>query len=147
MSKQLFELMREREVATSNVLPTKKEIESSSKLFAKELIDSGEMDKHELFAQAERATQAITTIRDEIKQSLPAEKCSFYGIELVPVNGRQMIQYQEDEKYCELLKALKDREELLKTALKTDSEFYDSYGVLVPKVSVKYASDSLQVKY
>lgn len=147
MSKDLFLMMREQEIATSNFLPSKKEIELSSKSFAKKLIESGEHDKMELFAQAERISLAVGTIRDEIKACLPKEKQSAYGIEINPVNGSQMIQYSEDPIYADLKKQLKDREELLKVALKTDNTFYDSEGIEVPKVSVKYAADFLQVKY
>ena len=147
MSKQLFELMQMQEIATSNFLPTKKEIEVSSKQFAKNLIDSGEVDKLEIFAQAERLTQAITNVRDEIKATLPREKQTAFGIEINPVNGRQMIQYNEDLVWSELKEKLSNREELLKVALKTTETFYDSEGVEVPKVSVKYSADLLTVKY
>lgn len=147
MSKDLFLMMREQEIATSNFLPTKKEIEINSKKFAIDLIEGGEIDKMEAFSQAERIALAVTTIRDEIKTSLPREKNSAFGIEVNPVNGRQMIQFTEDPIYSDLQKQMKDREELLKVALKTDAPFYDSEGIEVPKVSVKYASDSLQVKY
>lgn len=147
MSKNLYELMQMQEIATSNFLPSKKELELSSKTFAKNLIDAGEIDKFEAFAQAERLTTAISNVRDELKASLPREKQIAFGIEINPVNGRQMIQFLEDPIYAELQKQLKDREELLKVALKTDTAFYDSEGIEVPKVSVKYASDSLKVKY
>lgn len=140
-------MMREEEVVTSNFLPTKKELEISSKKFAKDIIDSGEIDAYEAFAQAERMCLAVTTVRDEIKSALPREKNIAFGIELNPVNGRQMIQFSEDPIYSDILKELKEREELLKLALKTDKPFYDSEGIEVPKVSVKYAADSLQVKY
>lgn len=147
MSKNLFELMAQESVATANFLPNKKEIEFTSKEFAKKLIDSGELDKHEAFAQAERLALATASVRDEFKASLPREKYVGFGIEINPVNGRAMIQFAEDPIYAELQKQLKDREELLKVALKTDAPFYDSEGIEVPKVSVKYASDSLTVKY
>ena len=147
MSKNLYELMQMQEIATSNFLPSKKELELSSKTFAKNLIDAGEIDKVEAFAQAERLTTAISNVRDELKASLPREKQIAYGIEINPVNGRQMIQFAEDEVYASLQKQLKDREELLKVALKTETPFYDNEGCEVPKVSVKYASDSLAVKY
>ena len=147
MSKNLFELMAQQSVATSNFLPNKKEIEFSSKEFAKKLIDSGELDKQEAFAQAERLTLAITNVRDELKKSLPREKQTFYGIEVTPVSGRQMIQYNEDLVWSELKEKLSQREELLKVALKTNEPFYDSEGCEVPKVSVKYSADSLTVKY
>jgi hypothetical protein len=145
MSKGLFELMQMQEIGTNNFLPNKKEIELSSKKFAKNLIDSGEIDKVEAFAQAERLTTAISNVRDELKASLPREKQIAYGIEINPVNGRQMIQFAEDEIWQKLNADLKAREELLKLALKQD--VIDAYGNDVPKVSVKYASDSLAVKY
>ena len=147
MSKHLFELMAQQSIATSNFLPNKKEIEFSSKQLAKNLIDSGEVDKLEVFAQAERLTLAITSVRDEIKSSLPREKQTAFGIEINPVNGRQMIQYNEDLVWSELKEKLSNREELLKVALKTTETFYDSEGVEVPKVSVKYSADSLTIKY
>lgn len=145
MSKDLFLMMREQEIATS--FPTKKELEFSSKTFAKNLIDAGDVDKFEMFAQAERLSTAITSVRDELKASLPREKYVAFGIEITPANGRKMPQFAEDEVYYELQRKLKQREELLKVALTSDEIIFDSDGVEVPKVSVKYASDSLQVRY
>ena len=78
---------------------------------------------------------------------MPKEKHIAFGIEITPVSGRTMIQYQEDEVWQELKNKLQQREELLKVALKSDETIYDSDGVEVPKVNVKYASDSLQIKY
>jgi hypothetical protein len=147
MSKQLFELMAEQEIQTSNFLPTKKEIENNGRLFAKQILSHGEIDKYELFSQAERLATATANIRDEIKSHLPKEKHSFFGIEISPVNGRTMIQFQEDHIWSELKEKMQQREELLKVALKSDESIYDSEGIEVLKVSVKYASDSLQVKY
>ena len=146
-TKDLFLMMAEQEVSSSNYFLNKKEIEFSSKEFAKKLIDSGELDKHEAFAQAERLALAITNVRDEFKASLPREKYVGFGIEINPVNGRQMIQYNEDLVWSELKEKLQQREELLKVALKTTEPFYDSEGCEVPKVSVKYSADSLTVKY
>lgn len=145
MSKDLFLMIREAEVATSNFLPSKKELELTSKNFATKLLESGEIDKFEAFAQAERLTTSISNVRDVLKASLPREKQSAFGIEINPVNGRQIIQFAEDPIWQQLNKDLKDREELLKLALKQD--VLDNYGNEVPKVSVKYASDSLTVKY
>ena len=147
MSKNLYELMQMQEIATSNFLPSKKELELSSKTFAKNLIDAGEINKMEAFAQAERLTTAISNVRDELKESLPREKQIAFGIEINPVNGRQMIQFSEDEIWVQLNADLKEREELLKVALKSDKTIYDNEGVNVPKVSVKYSADSLTIKY
>ena len=145
MSKQLFELMQQQQIAEA--FPTKKQVQSNAQQFANDLIESGEQDKLEMFAQAVRINEALSIVTDTLKKSLPAEKQTAYGIEIVPVNGRTIIQYSEDPIYTEIQKQLKDREELLKVALKTDSPFYDSEGIEVPKVSVKYAADSLTVKY
>jgi len=145
MSKNLYELMKMQEIATSNFLPSKKELELSSKTFAKNLIDAGEIDKVEAFAQAERLTTSISNVRDELKASLPREKQIAYGIEINPVNGRQMIQFSDDLIWLQLNADLKEREELLKLALKQD--VIDAYGNDVPKVSIKYSADSLTIKY
>jgi hypothetical protein len=143
--KHFFELMQQQEIATNNFLPSKKELELSSKTFAKNLIEAGEIDKVEAFAQAERLTTAISNVRDELKASLPREKQIAYGIEINPVNGRQMIQFSEDLIWLQLNADLKAREELLKLALKQD--VIDAYGNDVPKVSIKYSADSLTIKY
>ena len=147
MSKHLFELMREQEIQTSNFLPNKKEVEFSAKQFASKLIEAGEVDKYEAFTQAVRMSNALEIIKDEIKSHLPKEKHIAFGIEISPISGRTMIQFQDDEMWQQLKHKLQQREELLKLALKSDETIYDSEGVEVPKVSVKYASDSLTIKY
>ena len=145
MSKNLFQLMQMQQIAES--YPTKKQVQANAIEFANHLINNGEHEKLEMFSQAVRIKETINTIYDAIKDSIPAEKQIAYGIEINPVNGRQMIQFAEDEVYANLQKQLKDREELLKVALKTETPFYDNEGCEIPKVSVKYASDSLTVKY
>lgn len=147
MSKHLFELMREQEIQTSNFLPTKNEIENSGRLFAKQILSNGEIDKYELFSQAERLATVTANIRDEIKSHLPKEKNIAFGIEINPVSGRTIIQFQDDLVWSELKENLQQREELLKAALKTTETFYDSEGCEVPKVYVKYSANSLTVKY
>jgi hypothetical protein len=139
--------MREQEIQTSNFLPNKKEVEFSAKQFASKLIEAGEVDKYEAFTQAVRMSNALEIIKDEIKSHLPKEKHIAFGIEISPISGRTMIQFQDDEMWQQLKHKLQQREELLKLALKSDETIYDSEGVEVPKVSVKYASDSIQVKY
>lgn len=143
MSKQLFELMQMQTI--SEAFPTKKQIQSNAQQFVNELIENGEQDKLEMFAQAVRINEALSIVTDSLKKSLPAEKTQAYGIEIVPTNGRQMIQYSEDPIWQQLNNDLKAREELLKLALKQD--MFDAYGNPVPRVSVKYASDSLTIKY
>jgi hypothetical protein len=102
MSKQLFELMQQQQIAEA--FPTKKQVQSNAQQFANDLIESGEQDKLEMFAQAVRINEALSIVTDTLKKSLPAEKQTAYGIEIVPVNGRQMIQYSEDPIYAEIQK-------------------------------------------
>jgi hypothetical protein len=146
-TKNLLMLMQEQEIQTNNFLPTKKEIELNAKKFASGLIDSGEIDKYEAFTQVVRLSNALEIIKDEIKSHLPKEKHIAFGVEITPMSGRTMIQFQDDEMWQQLKHKLSQREELLKIALKSDEPIYDSEGVEVPKVSVKFASDSLAVKY
>ena len=145
MSKNLYELMSMQQIAES--YPTKKQVQANAIEFANRLINNGEHEKLEMFSQAVRIKETINTIYDAIKDSIPAEKQTAFGIEINPVNGRQMIQFSEDEVYADLQKQLKEREELLKTALKITKTTYDDDGVSIPKVSVKYSSDSLTIKY
>ena len=145
MSKNLYELMSMQQIAES--YPTKKQVQANAVEFANRLINNGEHEKLEMFSQAVRIKETINTIYDAIKDSIPAEKQIAYGIEINPVNGRQMIQFAEDEVYADLQKQLKEREELLKTALKITKTTYDDDGVSIPKVSVKYSADSLTIKY
>ena len=145
MSKQLFELMQMQTIAEA--YPTKKQIQNQATNFVTDLIENGEQDKLEMFCQAVRINDALSIVTDTLKKSLPHEKMQAFGVEVNPVTGRQMIQFADDPIYAELQKQLKDREELLKVALKTDAPFYDSEGIEVPKVSIKYASDSLTIKY
>lgn len=145
MSKGLFELMQMQEIESTNFLPTKKEVIKYSENFAKNLIQSGEVEKMELLSQATRLKDAVTTVFDTIKASMANEKANGFGIELVPANGRKIVQYSEDPIWVELQKALKDREAILNLAQKQETA--DLYGNLVPKVSVKFSSDSLTIKY
>jgi hypothetical protein len=145
--KHFFELMQQQEIATKNFFPSKKELEFTFKKFSNDLLEKGEIDKTEAFTDAQRYTDAITYVRDVLKASLPREKQNIRGMEISPLNGRQMLQYHEDELWSELNRKLKEREEVLKISLKQTEPLYDSDGCEIPKVSVKYAADSLAVKY
>lgn len=147
MSKDLFLLMRQEEIATDNFLPTKKEIQTSSKQFAKKLIDEGNHNPQELLAQALRLKEALTVIENEIRNSLPQEDFEAFGMKGTYRDGGDIPQYEEDEIYRSLKKDLKDREELLKAALKLKNTVFDQYGNAVPKVSTKPRKSSLTIKF
>jgi hypothetical protein len=147
MSKDLFLMMREQEVQTSNFLPTKKEVVLSSEKFAKDLINAGEVDKVELFAQAVRMSEALAVITDKLKQSLPQENFEAFGLKGVYRNGGSTPNYLEDELWSRLKEKLTDREMLLKVAMKSNETIYDSDGVEVPRVSENIRKSSLSITY
>ena len=145
MSKDLFFLMREQEVQTSNFLPTKKEIQLSSQTFIKEILDAGEIDKFELLAQAKRMGEALDIINAELMKVLPQENFEAYGLKGTFRSGGDTINYAEDAIYATIKRELDDRAELLKLALKQD--MFDAYGNEVPKVSTTPRKSSLSISF
>ena len=142
MSKDLFLQIREQEAFDFSA--TKKAIVERGQNFIKAVKNDGEIDKFELLTKVVRLKEFVNTLDSELRKEF-TEKCSGYGVELVLVSGRKMLQFAEDPIYAELQAKLKAREELLKAA--QNSTIYDEEGIEVPKVSVKYSADSLQVKF
>lgn len=147
MSKDLFMLMREQEIQTQNFLPNKKEIQFSAKEFISNILIDGNSDKYELFAQAKRMSEALEVVTSELLKSLPQENFEAFGLKGIFRNGGDAVNFKEDPVWSDLQKKLKDREELLKTALKTKTEFYDSEGILVPIVSTTPRKSSLKISF
>lgn len=145
MSKDLFVLMRQQEIETSNFLPTKKEITKKANELAKEVINSGEYNTQELHAQALRNKEAFTVLEKELRDSLPQENSEYFGLKATFVNGGNRINYNEDPIYNELKKDLDARVELLKLAQK--QEVLDTYGNEVPKVGTTSIKSSLKINY
>lgn len=147
MSKDLFLMMREQEVATSNFLPTKKELQKSSEQFAKNIIDNGEHNIKEVYAQALRLKESLSTIEATLKKELGDENFEDFGLVGTFRSGGDAINYNEDDIVKNLEKQLKDRKELLKVALKSNDTIYDSHGVEVPKVSTTPRKSSLAISF
>jgi len=145
MSKDLFLMMREQEIQTSNFLPNKKEIQFSSKKFITDLLEAGETDKYELLAQAKRMQEALDVINTELLKVLPQENFEAFGLKGTFRNGGETINYSEDEIYCELKRCLDERADLLKLAQK--QEVADLYGNIVPKVSTTQRKSSLSISF
>lgn len=143
MSKDLFLMMREQEIQTSNFVPTKKEIQFSSKKFITDLLESGEVNKYELLAQAKRMSEALDTINEELLKVLPNENFEEFGLKGTFRNGGDTINYSDDAIYTQLKADLDARAELLKLALKQD--VIDAYGNDVPKVSTTPRKSSLSI--
>ena len=145
MSKDLFMMMREEEIQTSNFLPTKKEIQLSSQKFITEILDSGEVDKYELLAQAKRLGEALEVINTELLKVLPQENFEAFGIKGTFRSGGDTINFAEDEVYATIKKDLDARTEQLKMAQKQDT--FDAYGNQVPKVSTTPRKSSLAISF
>jgi hypothetical protein len=139
--------MRQQEIETSNFLPNKKEIQFSSKKFITDLLDAGEVNKYELLAQAKRMSEALEVINEELLKVLPQENFEEFGLKGTFRNGGETINFKECEIWSDIHKELKEREELLKTALKSNKEVYDENGVLVPKVSTTPRKSSLSISF
>jgi hypothetical protein len=146
-TKNLFELMTQQEIESKNFLFTKKEIILNATNFAKNLIDSGEVDKVELFAQAIRMSEALSVITEQLKQSLPQENFEAFGLKGTYRSGGSTPNYSEDELWSKLKEKLTDREMLLKVAMKSKETIYDSEGCEVPRVSENVRKSSLSITY
>lgn len=145
MSKDLFMMMREQEVQTSNFLPNKKEIQFSAKKFISEVLEAGDTDKFELLAQAKRMLEALDVITAELLKVIPLENFEAYGLKGTYRSGGDTINYSDDAIYTQLKADLDARAELLKLALKQD--IIDVYGNDVPKVSTTPRKSSLAISY
>jgi hypothetical protein len=145
MSKDLFLMMREQEIQTSNFLPNKKEIQFSAKKFITEILDAGETDKFELLAQAKRMVEALEIINLELMKVIPQENFEAFGLKGTFRSGGDTANYIEDEVYATIKKDLDARTEQLKMALKQDT--FDAYGNQVPKVSTTPRKSSLAISF
>jgi hypothetical protein len=139
--------MRQQEIQTQNFLPNKKEIQFSSKKFITDILEEGNVNKYELLSQAKRMSEALEVINEELLKVLPQENFEEFGLKGTFRNGGETINYKECEIWSDIEKDLKEREELLKLALKSDKEIYDESGVLVPKVSTTPRKSSLSITF
>jgi adenylosuccinate synthase len=147
MSKDLFSLMRQQEIDTQNFLPNRLEIQLSAKTFIKEVLDAGEIDKIELLAQAKRMGEALDVINAELIKVIPQENFEGYGLKGTFRSGGETINFKDCEVWSDINRELKEREELLKLALKSQNEIYDAAGVQVPKVSTTPRKSSLAISF
>lgn len=145
MSKDLFLMMREQEIQTSNFLPNKKEIQFSSKKFITDILEAGETDKFQLLAQAKRMGEALDIINLELMKVIPQENFEAFGLKGTFRSGGDTINYLEDEVYATIKKDLDARTEQLKMSQKQDT--FDAYGNQVPKLTTTPRKSSLAISF
>jgi hypothetical protein len=148
MSKDLyFEMKAENLVKLYDHSFTKKEAQKTGVQMVKTVIDEGNINIHEFMANLARLKEVVNSADAEARKHLPEEKFEAFGVEFTPVNGGSTLNYKDDEVWSDLKKQLTDREEMLKTAAKTDSIIYDSEGFQVPKVSSNQRKSSITIKF
>ena len=145
---ETFLQLREQDIVTLyDATFTKKEAQKTGVNLASQIINGGEVSKHEALANLVRLNEVISNAITEIKESVSNEKVTVLGVEFTPTNGRIMYNFKEDYLWNELNNKLKQREELLKVALKSDEVIFDSEGVEVTKVSTTNSKSSLTIKF
>lgn len=147
MSKDLFFAMRTEEIETMyDSTFTKKEAQKTGSELVKNALDSGDVDKMQLFANLSRLNEVISSAVNECRNSIDiVEKITSLGVEFSPVSGGNTINYYDDEIWNELKRCLDERTEQLKLAQKQDT--FDAYGNQVPKVSTTPRKSSITVKF
>lgn len=147
-SSETFLQLREQDIVTLyDATFTKKEAQKTGLNLASQIINGGEVSKHEALANLVRLNEVISNAITEIKESVIFEKLTVLGVEFTPTNGRIMYNFKEDFVWNELNNKIKQREELLKVALKSDDTIYDSEGVEVTKVTTSNSKSSLTIKF
>lgn len=141
----LFLMLQEQEIKSKHFLPNKKEIHFSANQFVENLLETGEVDKTEMFAQSLRLSEALEVVKDKLKNSLPQENFEAFGVKGTYRSGGDSINYLEDEIYATIKKDLDARTEQLKMAQK--QETFDAYGNQVPKVSTTPRKASLAISF
>lgn len=125
---------------------TKKEAIQTGVKLVTDLLESGAVDKLQFMANLCRLKEVVNAADAEMRNHLPLEKQTVYGVEFTPVNGGNTINYSEDDVWVELKAKLATRESLLKVA-QSGQEFYDENGVQVPKVSTTPRKSSITIKF
>jgi len=124
---------------------TKKDAILTGKRMVDDVIESGNIDKHQFMAQICRLKEVINSADSEMRKWLPEEKMTILGVEFTPVNGGSTIDYAEDPIYCQLKADLDARVELIKLAQK--QTIIDAYGNDVPKVGTTPRKNSITLKF
>ena len=146
MSKENFFLMRENEIATMyDPTFTKKDAIKQGAQIVKNVLDNGNIGKHEFTANIARLKAVIDTSLELMKDYIKDEKTTVLGVDFTPVNGGSVLNYNEDAIWVELKYELECRQELLKLAQKQFT--LDAGGIEVPKVGKTNRKDSLTLKF
>ena len=127
---------------------TKKQAEQTGINLINKLFEEGNQTPVQFYSNIARLKAVIDSadraFRDRLNLTQPD---SYNGVLFTPKNGAESLNYSEDD-ICVLLEnKLKQRQELLKMASKSDDIIFDSEGCEVPKVSKKFNKSSIVITF
>ena len=127
---------------------TKKQAEQTGINLINKLFEDGNQTPVQFYSNIARLKAVIDSadraFRDRLNLTQPD---SYNGVLFTPKNGAESLNYDEDD-ICVLLEnKLKQRQELLKMASKSDEIIFDSEGCEVPKVSKKFNKSSIVITF
>lgn len=149
MSKlQFFEMRAEQMTALYDSTFTKKDAIKTGENLIDSVLESGDCDIMELGANLARLEQVVSAAMAKFRSHIiDKEKQIVLGVEFSPVNGGNTVNYADDIIWQDLKSQIAHRESLLKVAMQSNIEFYDSEGILVPKVSTTPRKSSITIKF
>ena len=127
---------------------TKKQAEQTGINLINKLFEDGNQTPVQFYSNIARLKAVIDSadraFRDRLNLTQPD---SYNGVLFTPKNGAESLNYDEDDMYVLLENKLKQRQELLKMASKSDDIIFDSEGCEVPKVSKKFNKSSIVITF
>jgi len=114
---------------------SKKELKAKAAQAVKDLLDAGDVDLTRSASNIARLKEVVTELDKQLRPHLEAAEA--YGVKITMKNTGDRLDYEQDDVYKSLKTQLKEREDILKMAHKTNSPIYDEDGVEIPKVGIK----------
>ena len=127
---------------------TKKQAEQTGIALIDRMFADGNQTPVQFYSNIARLKAVIDAADRAFRDRLTLNAVDSYnGVTFTPKNGAESLNYNEDD-ICVLLEnKLKQRQELLKVASKTDDIIFDAQGCEVPKVSKKFNKPSIVITF
>jgi hypothetical protein len=156
-----FLQLREIESLSYDHTFTKKQAIAAGTKLATDIIESGELGLFTVVGNLARLSEVVGAALTELKKAEELytldKPYSLNGVKFSVQNTGDRMDYEADPIYAALAKKLKDREALLKSALKSDTALFaealdeqtgEVYAQEVPKVPVKtFGKTTLKLEY
>lgn len=145
--------MNEVTLKQSDILQlNKSSLQELGKAEAIRLLDEGMHDSIELMIFSRKYTEFLTAFNSALKDNAGdvltqnGRKMEVMGSKITMTNGATYHAWEEDATYADLKRQLDQRKELLKAALKQDTDIIDGDSAVVPKVGVARRNpDSIKI--